>query len=140
MGPNPAGYVDGAARRTRGAPAAGRIERRAERPFLAERVEDEGTREGGEERVGSGGQQDEFSGDGKGLDGEIPGEEGGVAEDRAERRVSWRRREGVPRGRDRIEGKEMDGIGKVGLGLGGQEEGVERKERREGGGVDEAAP
>lgn len=73
-------------------------------PLLGERVEDQGVGEGGLEVVGGGSQDEEVAGESNGLDGEVAGDEGRVAEEEmAEGRV---RRERDPDGRDRIEGKE----------------------------------
>lgn len=48
---------------------------------MREGIEDQGAGECWVEVVGGGGEEDEVAGDGDGLDGEVAGEEGGVAEE-----------------------------------------------------------
>lgn len=132
VGPYPARDVDAGAGGAGGAPAAGVCELWAEGPFSRERIENQRLREGGEEVVVGGGEDDELAGDGDGLDRELPGDEGRVAEKEAERPVRRRRRERVPLGGDRIEGGEFEGDGEVVVVAGGYKEGVEREKRWEG--------
>ena len=68
--------------------------------------------------MGGGGEEDEAVSDEDRLNREVAGEEGGVA---AEEKVveGWVGREGEPRGRDGVEGVELDGGGGVGVGENG---------------------
>lgn len=135
--PDPARHVDRAAERPGRAPTPGDGEWRRVGPLGHDRVEDEGPGERRDEILGRGGEKDEVSGDGDGLYGLVAGEEGGVAEEEALRRVVERGRgEHAPVGGDWVEGVELW----VGLRVGGGEESVEGEERREGRGVDEATP
>ncbi|PON47559.1 hypothetical protein PanWU01x14_243180, partial [Parasponia andersonii] len=136
--PNPARHVDGPAEGPRGAPTPWGGERRRVGPLAGARVEDERLRESRDEIFGGGGEEGEVTGDGDGLQGVMAGYEGGVAEEEAERGSG----EHAPEGGDWVEGLESEvslGLG-LGLGVGDGEKGVEGEERREGRGVDEAAP
>lgn len=99
MRPDSTGDVDGAAAGADGAPPARTVEWGTKGPALREGVEDQGARECSGEVVGGGGEEDEFSGDGDGLDGEVAREEGRVTEEEVvEGWVRWWRREDVPFG------------------------------------------
>lgn len=78
-----------------GAPPSRGGERRAGSPFSGKWVEDKRVRECREEVVGGGGEEYEVARNRHGLDWDSPGNEGGVADEEAERllRRWW---EGVP--------------------------------------------
>lgn len=84
MGSDTTRYVDRPTARASGAPAARRGEGWARRPGSRQGVKYEWAGEGGEEVVGSAGEEYEVSGDGDGLDWEVEGEKGRVAEEEAE--------------------------------------------------------
>lgn len=106
--PNPTSDINGPSRSSGGAPAPGIGQLRTEGPFSGEWIEKQRLRKGWKKVVVGGGDDGEFSVDGDGLDGELAGYEGRVAEEESERPVWRRRREGDPFGGDGIEGAESE--------------------------------